>query len=55
MALFGMECPYCGSKNVVKLGKICHKQRYRCQDCIKTFYAKWDYAPITKLRSKWFS
>lgn len=30
-------CPYCGSRNIIKFGKVEGVQRYRCRDCGKTF------------------
>lgn len=34
----GIEsCPYCGSKEIIRYGKKCGKQRYYCKHCEKTF------------------
>lgn len=39
-----MKCPECGSTTVVRIGLIVtragRKQRYRCNTCGRTFYAK---------------
>lgn len=37
------ECKHCKSKSIVKFGKVLtilegQKQRFRCQDCARTFY-----------------
>jgi transposase-like protein len=38
-----MECHYCNSEKIVKIGSVRTikkglRQRYKCQDCAKTFY-----------------
>lgn len=39
-----MMCKYCGSKKIVKIGKVRTlkelKQRFKCQNCGKTLYIK---------------
>ncbi len=30
-------CPYCGSTNIIRFGKVEGVQRYRCRDCGRTF------------------
>lgn len=46
MVLVALKCPFCGSEDVKKFGKINSKQRYACKnpDCShKTFYAEYTY------------
>ncbi|HHV60536.1 MAG TPA: IS1595 family transposase [Clostridiaceae bacterium] len=33
----GVVCPHCNSDIVIKNGKLCGKQRYKCKSCGKTF------------------
>lgn len=33
------SCPHCGSTNIVKRGRDTNFQRYRCNDCQKSFTA----------------
>lgn len=33
----GGVCPHCNSDNIIKNGKLCGKQRYKCKSCGKTF------------------
>jgi predicted Zn finger-like uncharacterized protein len=39
-----IKCPECGSTKIVRFGSIPtrsgKKQRYRCQECGRTFYAE---------------
>lgn len=40
-----VTCKFCKSENVVKFGKVPtvnagKKQRFRCQECAKTFYGE---------------
>lgn len=35
----GFICPFCGKEHIVRHGKHDGKQRYRCKDCGRTFFA----------------
>jgi len=41
-----MQCKYCGSKKLVKDGKVKGKQLYRCKDCKKRFYINGKFAKM---------
>ena len=46
MVLVELRCPFCGSADVKRFGKINGKQRYACKnvDCShKTFYGEYTY------------
>ena len=44
-------CPYCKSKNHIRWGKRSDMQRYKCNDCNKTFNSL-TKTPLAKLRRK---
>ena len=31
------DCLYCGSQNIIRYGHKCHKQCFRCRECMRTF------------------
>jgi len=41
-----MQCKYCGSKKLVKDGKVKGKQLYRCKSCKKRFYLNGKFAKM---------
>ena len=41
-----MQCKYCGSKKLVKDGKVKGKQLYRCKACKKRFYLNGKFAKM---------
>ena len=41
MLTFRTDCPCCGSKHIIKNGKIHNKKsKYKCQDCGREFVEK---------------
>ncbi len=44
------RCPYCGSTNIIKFGKVEGVQRYRCRDCGRTFLGNSYYRILSHRR-----